>query len=154
MWYFSPPWAGYSETLNQDIDIVVPDDDYGLYAIDILDPAWVSCIRFWSYLVLVLIFTFRRWFSWLSVNINTLLHCPLVDFGGGKRCNLRMKHYCYFLFHFCFCYTSLFKLYVLAGWDSKGSIFFCVEIIGMNQEYLKHFFICCDAKRSFFWLEF
>ncbi|KAG0448286.1 hypothetical protein HPP92_027937 [Vanilla planifolia] len=36
------PKTGYAETLNQDIDIVVPEDDYGLHAIDILDPAWVS----------------------------------------------------------------------------------------------------------------
>ncbi|KAG0448160.1 hypothetical protein HPP92_027973 [Vanilla planifolia] len=35
------PKTGYAETLNQDIDIVVPEDDYGLHAIDILDPAWI-----------------------------------------------------------------------------------------------------------------
>lgn len=32
---------GYTETLDDDTEIVVPDDDYGLYAIDILDPSLV-----------------------------------------------------------------------------------------------------------------
>ncbi|PKU82940.1 phospholipase A(1) LCAT3 [Dendrobium catenatum] len=40
LWSIYNPETGYTETLNPDIDIVVPDDDYGLYAIDILDPAW------------------------------------------------------------------------------------------------------------------
>ncbi|KAI0528913.1 hypothetical protein KFK09_001457 [Dendrobium nobile] len=40
LWSMYNPETGYTETLNPDIDIVVPDDDYGLYAIDILDPAW------------------------------------------------------------------------------------------------------------------
>ncbi|KAG0498033.1 hypothetical protein HPP92_002724 [Vanilla planifolia] len=40
LWSMYNPKTGYAETLNQDIDIVVPEDDYGLHAIDILDPAW------------------------------------------------------------------------------------------------------------------
>ncbi|KAK9195113.1 hypothetical protein WN943_003232 [Citrus x changshan-huyou] len=32
---------GYTESLNKDTEIVVPEDDYGLYAIDILDPSFV-----------------------------------------------------------------------------------------------------------------
>jgi hypothetical protein len=34
--------AGYVEPLDDDVEIVVPEDDHGLYAIDILDPSWVS----------------------------------------------------------------------------------------------------------------
>lgn len=34
--------AGYTESLDPDVEIVVPEDDYGLYAIDILDPSLVS----------------------------------------------------------------------------------------------------------------
>jgi hypothetical protein len=30
------------EALDKDVEIVVPEDDHGLYAIDILDPSWVS----------------------------------------------------------------------------------------------------------------
>ena len=37
MWIFS----GYTETLDDDSEILVPDDDHGLYAIDILDPSVV-----------------------------------------------------------------------------------------------------------------
>lgn len=36
--------AGYAESLNTDDEIVVPDDDYGLQAIDILDPSLVSSL--------------------------------------------------------------------------------------------------------------
>lgn len=36
--------AGYVESLDQDYELVVPEDDYGLHAIDILDPSWVSWI--------------------------------------------------------------------------------------------------------------
>ncbi|KAG9144729.1 hypothetical protein Leryth_022914, partial [Lithospermum erythrorhizon] len=37
-------WSGYTETLDDSSEIVVPEDDYGLYAIDILDPSiWVKC---------------------------------------------------------------------------------------------------------------
>nr|CAB3453934.1 unnamed protein product [Digitaria exilis] len=32
--------AGYVEPLDDDVEIVVPEDDHGLYAIDILDPSW------------------------------------------------------------------------------------------------------------------
>ncbi|WVZ65534.1 hypothetical protein U9M48_014881 [Paspalum notatum var. saurae] len=32
--------TGYVEPLDDDVEIVVPEDDYGLYAIDILDPSW------------------------------------------------------------------------------------------------------------------
>ncbi|CAL5082312.1 unnamed protein product [Urochloa decumbens] len=31
---------GYVEPLDDDVEIVVPEDDHGLYAIDILDPSW------------------------------------------------------------------------------------------------------------------
>lgn len=34
-------FAGYTEPLDDNIEILVPDDDHGLYAIDILDPSWV-----------------------------------------------------------------------------------------------------------------
>jgi hypothetical protein len=34
--------AGYVESLDDDVEIVVPDDDHGLFAIDVLDPSWVS----------------------------------------------------------------------------------------------------------------
>lgn len=34
-------FPGYTESLEKDKDLVVPDDDYGLYAIDILDPSTV-----------------------------------------------------------------------------------------------------------------
>ena len=30
------------EPLDDDLEIVVPEDDHGLFAIDILDPSWVS----------------------------------------------------------------------------------------------------------------
>lgn len=30
------------ESLDDDVEIVVPDDDHGLFAIDVLDPSWVS----------------------------------------------------------------------------------------------------------------
>ena len=33
--------AGYTEPLDDNIEVLVPDDDHGLYAIDILDPSWV-----------------------------------------------------------------------------------------------------------------
>lgn len=33
---------GYTETLDDKSEIVVPEDDHGLYAIDILDPSWVK----------------------------------------------------------------------------------------------------------------
>lgn len=35
-------FAGYTEPLDEDIEISVPEDDHGLYAIDILDPSWVK----------------------------------------------------------------------------------------------------------------
>ncbi|KAL6146961.1 hypothetical protein ACLB2K_057637 [Fragaria x ananassa] len=44
LWSLYNPLTGYTETLDKDTEIVVPDDDYGLYAIDILDPsALVEC---------------------------------------------------------------------------------------------------------------
>ncbi|GJM98299.1 hypothetical protein PR202_ga15294 [Eleusine coracana subsp. coracana] len=33
--------TGYVEPLDDDVDIVVPEDDHGLFAIDILDPSWL-----------------------------------------------------------------------------------------------------------------
>ena len=37
-------FTGYAEALDDSSDIVVPQDDYGLYAIDILDPSFVSIV--------------------------------------------------------------------------------------------------------------
>lgn len=37
--------AGYTEALDDNIEISVPDDDHGLYAIDILDPSWVRSVN-------------------------------------------------------------------------------------------------------------
>jgi hypothetical protein len=34
-------FSGYTEALDDSTEILVPDDDYGLYAIDILDPSLV-----------------------------------------------------------------------------------------------------------------
>lgn len=34
-------FSGYTEALDDDSEILVPDDDHGLYAIDILDPSVV-----------------------------------------------------------------------------------------------------------------
>ncbi|XP_034219658.1 phospholipase A(1) LCAT3 isoform X2 [Prunus dulcis] len=46
LWSVYNPQTGYTETLDKDTEIVVPGDDYGLYAIDILDPSWfVKCIH-------------------------------------------------------------------------------------------------------------
>ncbi|KAH1199888.1 Phospholipase A(1) LCAT3 [Glycine max] len=41
IWSLYNPQTGYTETLDKKSEIVVPDDDHGLYAIDILDPSWV-----------------------------------------------------------------------------------------------------------------
>ncbi|XVE62141.1 hypothetical protein DITRI_Ditri06bG0095000 [Diplodiscus trichospermus] len=41
LWSLYNPETGYTESLDDDIEILVPDDDYGLYAIDILDPSLV-----------------------------------------------------------------------------------------------------------------
>ncbi|XLR04227.1 hypothetical protein S83_070425, partial [Arachis hypogaea] len=39
-------FSGYTETLDQKSDIVVLEDDHGLYAIDILDPSlFTKCIH-------------------------------------------------------------------------------------------------------------
>ncbi|MFS7936611.1 putative phospholipase A(1) [Helianthus anomalus] len=36
----------YTEALDDSSDIVIPQDDYGLYAIDILDPSyWIKCLH-------------------------------------------------------------------------------------------------------------
>ncbi|XP_043725383.1 phospholipase A(1) LCAT3-like [Telopea speciosissima] len=40
IWSIYNPDTGYTEALDDGTEIVVPDDDYGLYAIDILDPSW------------------------------------------------------------------------------------------------------------------
>ncbi|XP_044475757.1 phospholipase A(1) LCAT3 [Mangifera indica] len=40
LWSLYNPKTGYTESLETDREIVVPDDDYGLYAIDILDPSF------------------------------------------------------------------------------------------------------------------
>ncbi|CAL5403995.1 unnamed protein product [Camellia sinensis] len=40
------PQTGYTESLDDSIEIMVPEDDYGLYAIDILDPSpFVKCVH-------------------------------------------------------------------------------------------------------------
>lgn len=41
---FSFFFLGYTETLDDNIEVIVPNDDYGLYAIDILDPSLVCSI--------------------------------------------------------------------------------------------------------------
>ncbi|KAH1199889.1 Phospholipase A(1) LCAT3 [Glycine max] len=46
IWSLYNPQTGYTETLDKKSEIVVPDDDHGLYAIDILDPSWFTkCIH-------------------------------------------------------------------------------------------------------------
>ncbi|KAJ1290385.1 hypothetical protein BS78_02G239000 [Paspalum vaginatum] len=40
LWALYNADTGYVEPLDDDVEIVVPEDDYGLYAIDILDPSW------------------------------------------------------------------------------------------------------------------
>ncbi|XXG62220.1 hypothetical protein AAC387_Pa05g0627 [Persea americana] len=40
LWSIYNPKTGYTEALDPDVEISVPEDDYGLYAIDILDPSW------------------------------------------------------------------------------------------------------------------
>ncbi|GAB4835362.1 Phospholipase A(1) lcat3 [Ancistrocladus abbreviatus] len=39
LWSIYNPVTGYTEELDDSCEIVVPDDDFGLYAIDILDPS-------------------------------------------------------------------------------------------------------------------
>lgn len=41
LWAVYNPKTGYAEPLDPNIKIEVPDDDYGLYAIDMLDPSWL-----------------------------------------------------------------------------------------------------------------
>ncbi|XP_061368539.1 phospholipase A(1) LCAT3 [Gastrolobium bilobum] len=46
IWSLYNPQTGYTESLDKKSEIVVPDDDYGLYAIDILDPSlFTKCIH-------------------------------------------------------------------------------------------------------------
>ncbi|KAM4082789.1 hypothetical protein ACB094_08G007200 [Castanea mollissima] len=46
LWSLYNPTTGYTETLDDSVEILVPDDDFGLYAIDILDPSWVvKCLH-------------------------------------------------------------------------------------------------------------
>ncbi|XP_015875755.2 phospholipase A(1) LCAT3 [Ziziphus jujuba] len=46
VWSIYNPKTGYTETLDENTELVVPDDDYGLYAIDILDPsAIIKCLH-------------------------------------------------------------------------------------------------------------
>lgn len=40
LWSLYNARTGYVEALDKDVEIVVPEDDHGLYAIDILDPSW------------------------------------------------------------------------------------------------------------------
>lgn len=39
IWSLYNPQSGYTEPLDEGVEIVVPEDDHGLYAIDILDPS-------------------------------------------------------------------------------------------------------------------
>ncbi|KAL0298478.1 UNVERIFIED_CONTAM: Phospholipase A(1) LCAT3 [Sesamum radiatum] len=46
IWSIYNPETGYTEPLDDSTEIVVPQDDYGLYAIDILDPSiFVKCLH-------------------------------------------------------------------------------------------------------------
>nr|AZM65210.1 diacylglycerol acyltransferase 11 [Vitellaria paradoxa] len=46
LWSLYNPKTGYTEPLDDSIEILVPEDDYGLYAIDILDPSsFVKCFH-------------------------------------------------------------------------------------------------------------
>ncbi|XP_062084105.1 phospholipase A(1) LCAT3 [Humulus lupulus] len=46
IWSIYNPQTGYTESLDKDTQLLVPDDDYGLYAIDILDPSPViKCLH-------------------------------------------------------------------------------------------------------------
>ncbi|XP_011081087.1 phospholipase A(1) LCAT3 [Sesamum indicum] len=46
IWSIYNPETGYTESLDDSTEIVVPQDDYGLYAIDILDPSiFVKCLH-------------------------------------------------------------------------------------------------------------
>ncbi|XP_025800863.1 phospholipase A(1) LCAT3 isoform X4 [Panicum hallii] len=51
LWSLYNADSGYVEPLDDDVEIVVPEDDHGLYAIDILDPSWGP-----HYLDMVMIF--------------------------------------------------------------------------------------------------
>ncbi|KAK3023838.1 hypothetical protein RJ639_044555 [Escallonia herrerae] len=42
VWSLYNPKTGYTESLDDSTEIVVPPDDYGLYAIDILDPSFLT----------------------------------------------------------------------------------------------------------------
>ncbi|XAR65807.1 Phospholipase A(1) [Bertholletia excelsa] len=46
LWSLYNPRTGYTESFDDSTEIVVPEDDYGLYAIDILDPsAFAKCVH-------------------------------------------------------------------------------------------------------------
>ncbi|XP_058756123.1 phospholipase A(1) LCAT3-like isoform X2 [Vicia villosa] len=46
IWSIYNPETGYTEALDTKSELVVPEDDHGLYAIDILDPSWfVKCVH-------------------------------------------------------------------------------------------------------------
>ncbi|KAM0854292.1 hypothetical protein ACQ4PT_050520 [Festuca glaucescens] len=40
LWSLYNADTGYVESLDDDVEIVVPEDDHGLFAIDVLDPSW------------------------------------------------------------------------------------------------------------------
>ncbi|XP_074322608.1 phospholipase A(1) LCAT3 [Apium graveolens] len=45
-WSLYNPLSGYTESVDDSIEVAVPQDDYGLYAIDILDPSYmVKCMH-------------------------------------------------------------------------------------------------------------
>ncbi|KAL2941439.1 Phospholipase A(1) LCAT3 [Bienertia sinuspersici] len=46
LWSLYNPTTGYTEELDKNSEIIVPEDDHGLYAIDILDPSLlVKCLH-------------------------------------------------------------------------------------------------------------
>ncbi|KAK7295216.1 hypothetical protein RJT34_18121 [Clitoria ternatea] len=46
IWSVYNPRTGYTEILDKNSQLIVPQDDHGLYAIDILDPSWFTkCIH-------------------------------------------------------------------------------------------------------------
>ncbi|KAI3712553.1 hypothetical protein L1987_71112 [Smallanthus sonchifolius] len=53
VWSLYNPETGYTEALDDSSDIVVPQDDYGLYAIDILDTAFNGCLVDFVYLYIL-----------------------------------------------------------------------------------------------------
>lgn len=68
--------AGYTESLNENDEIVVPDDDYGLQAIDILDPSLVSGL--FPFVLLWFVLFLRAYFSCLQGPVVCLRGYPCL----------------------------------------------------------------------------